>query len=307
MPQNKDIIQKGDIIYLRSGKDWFAYNHTLRPIGSGAMGIVYRGWRIRDNLPVAVKQVVPRYAEIPGIRKRARLEASMLFGHPNLVEMLGFCEYSHDRGPIYVISVFVKGITLDTHISMHRMREKPDAEKRICETFFPVLDALDYLHSKNIIHMDVKPSNIMLENGYNIRLMDLGIANVDDVIEMTSPGVFGTPMYAAPEQFFVSGENRLEVDKTTDLYELGVTLYEMLTGTNPYSASTMDQIIIKHRTEVLPDAKGVSKRVLEVLRKATCKEKAGRYQSAFEFKQALQQALQSKPSIVEKIIEKLFG
>lgn len=307
MAYNRDIRQKGDIVFLRSGRDWFAYDCKSKPLGSGAMGIVYRGWRVADNRPVAVKQVTPRYAEIESIRKRARLEASMLFSHPHLVEMLGYCEWAPDHGPIFIISVMVNGMTLDEHVEAHKMREKPDAEKRICETVYPVLDALDYLHSKNIIHLDIKPSNIMLENGYNIRLMDLGIANVDDIIEMTSPGVFGTPPYAAPEQFVSQGKSRLEIDSTTDIYELGVTLYEMLTGVNPFRAQTMDQMGVKHRTEILPPANGISKYVLEVLRKATSKAKEDRYRSAREFKLALQDALKPRPNLFTRIFDRLLG
>lgn len=301
-----DIIQQGNILYLKSGEEWFAYDWTKAPIGNGAMGTVYKGWRTSDNRPVAIKQVIPKFAEIPSIRQRAKLEASMLFSHQHLVEMLGYCEWSPDHGPIYIISALVNGITLDTHVRIHKFREKTDSTKRICETIYPVLDALTYLHSKDIIHLDIKPSNIMLEDGCNIRLMDLGIAFTHDAVKITSPGILGTPEYAAPEQVLNPGETHLDIDKTTDLYELGVTLYELLAGSNPFNAPTIEQTIIKHQTETLPPIDGVSKYVMAVIHKVTSKKKSDRYQSAQEFKKALQEALKPHPNPVQRFINWLF-
>lgn len=297
-----NIVQQGNIIYLRVGTLWYAYDYTDKPLGSGAMGTVYRGWRTDNKQHVAIKQVIPAYADIPSIRQRARIESSMIFNHPHVVEMLGCCEWAPDHGPMFIISALVNGITLDEHINKHRLRELPDSTKRICETAFPVLDALDYLHSKDIIHLDIKPSNIMLENGYNIRLMDLGIAFTHDAIELTSPGILGTPQYAAPEQVLEPGRNRLEIDRTTDIYELGVTLYELLAGSNPYNAPTLQQTIMRQRTELLPNVDGVPPKVMKVLRKATEKRKADRFQSAAEFKAALQDALKPHHGIFSWLI-----
>lgn len=307
MPDNPNIQQRGNIVFLYAGNEWYAYDFTKKPLGCGAMGTVYRGWRTSDNRPVAIKQVTPKYADIPSIRQRARLEASMQFSHPNLVEMLGCCEWSPSHGPMFIISEFVKGMTLDEHIKVHKLREKPDATKRICETIYPVLDALDYLHSKEIIHLDIKPSNIMLENDYKIRLMDLGIAYTHDAVRMTSPGILGTPQYAAPEQVLNEGDTHLDIDQTTDFYELGVTLYELLAGNNPFYAQTMEQTIIKQRTEILPPIDGVSKYVMEVIHKATAKKKEDRYQSAKEFQLALQEALKPHPNVFKRFIDWLLG
>lgn len=301
------IQQRGNVVFLHADNEWYAYDFTNRPLGSGAMGTVYRGWRVRDKRPVAIKQVTPKYANIPSIRQRARLEASMQFSHPNLVEMLGCCELSPNNGPMFIISEFVRGITLDEHIKVHKLRAKPDATQRICETIYPVLDALNYLHSKEIIHLDVKPSNIMLENDYKIRLMDLGIAYTHDAVKITSPGILGTPQYAAPEQVLKQGDTHLDIDPTTDLYELGVTLYELLSGSNPFYAQTIEQTIIKQRTEILPPIDGVSKYVMAVIHKATSKKKEDRYQSATEFKQALQEALKPHPNIFKRFLDWLFG
>ena len=195
------------------------------------------------------------------------------------------------------MSRLVQGITLDEHVNTH-LRNRKDAVKRICESLYPVMDALDYLHQKGIVHMDIKPANIMIEHGSNIRLMDLGIAYTPDSVSMTSPGLIGTPKYAAPEQIIEPGQVQLTVDKTTDIYELGVTLYELLAGYNPFDSSTREETIQRQRMEVLPDIQGVPKAVVDVLRKATEKQQNERFQSSGEFKMALQKALSAPPSPV---------
>lgn len=288
--KNANIIQKGNDIFLRVGEEWFCYNQTEPPLGEGAMGIVYLGRSCRTNERVAIKRVVDKYANIPSIRERARLEASLLFRHRNLVEMIGYCELNPSKGPIFIISRLVQGITLDEHVEAH-LRNRPDAVKRICETIYPVFDALEYIHSKGIVHMDIKPSNIMIENGCNIRLMDLGIAFTQDIMNMTSPGLIGTPKYAAPEQNIERGQHSLAVDRTTDIYELGITLYELLSGYNPFDSPTREETLEKQRTEILQPVQGLPVPVLNVLRKATAKVQADRFQSTREFKNALQQAL----------------
>lgn len=292
--KNANILQKGNEIFLRVEDEWFYYDQTEHPLGSGAMGTVYLGHSCQTNERVAIKRVIDKYANIPSIRERARLEASLLFRHRNLVEMIGYCELNPHSGPIFVISRLVQGITLDQHVKLH-LRNRPNAVSKICESLYPVFDALEYIHSKGIIHMDIKPSNIMIENGCNIRLMDLGIAFTHDTVNMTSPGLIGTPKYAAPEQILEKGQTQLKVDKTTDIYELGITLYELLTNSNPFDGHTQQETLERQRTEILPSVSGISEAVMRVLRKATEKEQSARYQSAGEFKSALQKALLEVP------------
>ena len=296
-PNYRNIVQKGDEIYLCVNGEWFFYNQTEPPLGAGAMGTVYLGRSCQTQERVAIKRVVVKYANVPSIRERAKLEASLLFRHRNLVEMIGYCELNPYNGPIFIVSRLVQGITLDEHVNTH-LRNRKDAVKRICESLYPVMDALDYLHQKGIVHMDIKPANIMIEHGSNIRLMDLGIAYTPDSVSMTSPGLIGTPKYAAPEQIIEPGQVQLTVDKTTDIYELGVTLYELLAGYNPFDSSTREETIQRQRMEVLPDIQGVPKAVVDVLRKATEKQQNERFQSSGEFKMALQKALSAPPSPV---------
>ena len=282
------VTQKGDTIYLNIGQRWFQYNERSL-LGSGAMGTVYKGYDCNSGEPVAIKRVIDRYANNPEIRYRAHQEAELMFRHPNLVEMLGCCEIAPNRGPIFIVSNFVQGENIDQFINTH-VRALPNVEKRICELFLPVLDALSYIHQKGIIHMDIKPSNIMMEQGKNVRLMDLGIANVSDTVNTATSGMMGTPKYAAPEQFSDS-EKKPQLTAATDIYEAGVTLYELITMHNPFSASTVLEARELHRELVLEKKPMMSEAVYQVIRKATAIYPSDRFQNAGQMKMALKEAL----------------
>lgn len=282
--------QQGPLIYLAVGRETYCYDSRQQPVGSGAMGTVFRGKDLRTSRPVAIKMVNPRYATIPSVRKRARAESSMAFRHPNLIEMLGCCENHPSEGPMFILSNFITGVTLDKHVDKF-VRPMKDWIPRICRTIFPVLDALSYLHTKGITHLDIKPSNIMVEHGHsNIRLMDMGIAYTRDDEEITSAGLLGTPCYAAPEQYVQPGEH-LSVDPRTDIYELGVTLYELLSREKPEDIGRA------------PDIPGVPRPIMKVIRKATEYYPDDRYQTAAEMKRDLKDALRPR-SWWEKVLGK---
>jgi serine/threonine-protein kinase len=301
-----NVVRQGNYIYLHINKEWYEYNESSAPIGAGAMGVVYLGKNCRNGQRVAIKMVREEYANNFEIRNRAKTEASLMFMHRNLIEMLGYCELYPNRGPMWIVSKFVQGITIDKFL---RSQHYPDnvRSERIVKMFFSVLDALTYLHSKGICHLDIKPSNIIVEGGHNVRLLDLGIADIAteqiqsrEGIQM-SHGYMGTPNYAAPEQF----SKNSKLTAATDIYEAGVSLYELLTGKNPFAAHTLQDTINKHLSVVLPYDNNVSSPLLEVLRKATYQQQGFRYQTAETFKQDLQLVLtmsQSSHSHVWAII-----
>lgn len=282
------VLQRGNTIYVSFGEHMFQYEERAQ-IGSGAMGIVYAGRNCQTGESVAIKRVMDRYANNPEIRFRAHQEAELMFRHPNLVEMLGCCEVAPNRGPIFIVSKYVQGENIDYFINAH-VRSLPHAEKRICELFLPVLDALAYIHQKGIIHMDIKPSNIMVEQGRNVRLMDLGIADISDTVNTATSGMMGTPKYAAPEQFS-DREVKPKLTAATDIYEAGVTLYELLTMQNPFAASTVAEAKELHEGLLLEKKGGMSDAVYDVIRKATSIDPQRRYQSAGQMKMALKAAL----------------
>ncbi len=295
MKQQATIIQRENQVYILVNNEWYMYNLAEPPLGVGAMGTVYLGRSCNNpGFKVAIKRVADQYIHIQSIRERAKLEASLLFRHPHLVEMVGYCEYAPGYGPIFIVSHLVQGITLDKYVN-GSLRKRADATNRICRSMFPVLDALEYLHSKGIVHLDVKPSNVMVENGCNIRLMDLGIAYTSEVLDVQSKGMIGTPQYAAPEQCAEEQRTGACVDATTDIYEAGVTLYELLTAYNPFDAPTVSEIVHRLHQEELPYVQGISKELVDVLRKATAKYQADRFRTCDEFKHALLGALTVKP------------
>ena len=298
------VTKKGDTIYLNIGQRWFQYNERSL-LGSGAMGTVYKGYDCNSGEPVAIKRVMDRYANNPEIRRRAHQEAELMFRHPNLVEMIGCCEIAPNRGPIFIVSNFVQGENIDKFINDH-VRSLPNVEKRICELFFPVLDALSYIHQKGIIHMDIKPSNIMMEQGKNVRLMDLGIADVTDTMNTATSGMMGTPKYAAPEQFS-DPETRPQLTAATDIYEAGVTLYELITMYNPFGAETVLEAKELHQELILEKKTMMSDAVYQVIRKATAIFPSDRYQNAGQMKRALIDALSTPESSPNKLLFWILG
>lgn len=295
--------RKGDPnIYLYVMGEWYGYNPHNEPLGSGAMGTVYLGFRCRNMERIAVKRVKDEYAKINVIRERARQEASLAFRHPNLVEMIGYCEYAPHTGPIFILSKYVNGVTLDEYVK-NSLVNLPDRVEKICHAICSVLDALDYVHSRGVIHRDIKPSNIMVEEGTNIRLMDLGISRMNAGNSFSAYGFIGTPEYSAPEQILRSKENMTQITASTDFYELGITMYELLTGNNPFSCESDVLTLVKQMKEILPSNPAVPSRIMDIIWKATEKNQSARYQTAKEFKAAIESSLSEPPSRAAVIME----
>jgi len=154
-----------------------------------------------------------------------------------------------------------------------------------------VSQALDYAHMQGIIHRDLKPGNIMLDEGGNAYLSDFGIARVMGS-DLTGSAIIGTPAYMSPEQ-----ANGIAIDGRSDIYSLGVVLFELITGREPYQAETPMALLMKHLNEPMPPARefrdGISDAVEHVLSKSTAKDPDERYSSAKEMSDAFEQALRN--------------
>lgn len=297
----RTVFQRaGDpFIYLYVMGEWYCYDPATEPLGGGSMGIVYLGYRCKDGMMMAVKRVKDSYSSNQMIRDRAKQEASLAFRHQNLVEMIGYCEYAPDKGPIFLISKYVRGMDIDKYVA--ERLAGPERIEKICFAIYQVLDALEYIHSRGVVHRDIKPSNIMVEEDSNVRLMDLGIARLNGGNKYSAYGFIGTPQYAAPEQILRDKAGSVQINASTDIYALGVTFYELLSGINPFDSESEVDTLTKQMRETLPPCEAIPKRLMSVLLKATEKEQSKRYQKAFEFKNAIQEALAPPKGVWDRI------
>ncbi len=297
------VFEDDPNVYLsvyNMGWHWYYYNPDSTPLGEGAMGKVFLGYEYETNQKVAIKQLFNKYANSKAVRERASLEAALKFRHPNMVEMLGKCKYQDEDGDwhVWVVSNYVDGVTIDKHIKKLEDNGYDDEMvPQVSSYIISILDALDYLHSRGIIHRDIKPSNIMMENGDTPKLMDLGIARVTGSNLYTSMGFVGTPLYASPEQI-LRDKTQEQATAASDIYSLGMTLYVLINGSNPFNADTESKILKNQVTKKLPVSERLKKRkwkkLMNVIWKATEKDKENRYQTAIEFKIAIQNALNDR-------------
>ena len=274
-------------VYLNTRGQWYVLDSRSVPIGFGAVGIVYPGYNLNTNSPVAIKMVRPEYSGIPYVRERARNEAQLTFLHPNIVRMLGLCEDNDKNGTIYLVSEYVNGLTFDSFFNKISSFYSHEARlSMILRHALSILEALEYVHTAGIIHRDVKPSNIMVTYDGTAKLMDLGIAGIINSDLQSNHEFMGTALYASPE--LIKGS---DIDKRADLYALGVTLFEVITGYNPFSASTQDEILSLHLTTRLPEDDSIPKDLYSILCHSTEKRKSKRYQSARLFANDLKEFL----------------
>lgn len=274
-------------VYLFVGGCWYFYNQTDPPLGEGATGTVYLGFNHATRAHVAIKRIRDEYTGIEQVRECARREASLVFRHPNIVRMIGFCEAFYGSGPMFVLSEYIEGVTFEEHVRRHlsTFTEK-ERTLRIVENIRPILSALQYLHDNGIIHKDVKPSNIMIDSHSCVKLMDLGVANALQDRNGRVREFIGTPQYAAPEQI-PDERDEVRIDARTDIYSFGVTLYELITGRNPFDGSTTDETLDNQRHKPLPEHPLLPPELFGILRRATEKRPEERYASAAEMDLAL--------------------
>jgi serine/threonine protein kinase len=262
--------------------------HILEQLGEGGMAIVYKAYDTRLERDVAVKVIRTEKLTLETMGrtlKRFEREAKALakLTHPNIVPITDYGE--HEDKP-YLVMPHLPGGTLK-----QLLKGKPMPWEDAVRLLIPIARALHYAHQQGIIHRDVKPSNILITQSGEPMLTDFGIAKIlladEETADLTGTGMgVGTPEYMSPEQFQGKG-----VDARTDIYSLGVVLYEMVTGRKPYQADTPAAVLIKQATDPLPRPKGfihdLPDSVERILLKSLSKGVDDRYKSMSEFGVAL--------------------
>ena len=264
----------------------FGHYQIVAPLGEGGMAAVYKAYQPSMERHVAVK-VLPRHmATSEEFLTRFRREAKLLahLQHPNILPVFDYGEA--DNYP-YIVMPFVPSGTLADHLTGEHL---PLIKVRRIMT--QIGDALAYAHARGMIHRDIKPSNVLMDESGNCLLTDFGLARmVESSSKITSTGtVLGTPAYMSPEQGTGS-----EIDHRSDIYSLGVILYEAVTGRIPYNAETPIAIVFKHIQDPLPSARKLNPNLPEsielILLKALAKNPEDRYQKMEDFVHAIQMAV----------------
>ncbi|HZK08831.1 MAG TPA: serine/threonine-protein kinase [Bacteroidales bacterium] len=251
-------------------------------IADGGMGVVYSGQNAETGQKVAIKVVYRELARDEANVERARREAAINIEYPNLIRMHDFIEKD---GIYHIVSEFLEGQNLDEFIKQNPKVETEYAVRIISD----VLNGLEVLHSNKptIIHRDIKPSNIFLCSDGTVKLMDFGIARITGGARKSLTGlgtVVGSPHYSPPEQ--VRGEID-KIDQTTDIYALGITFYELLTGNPPFDATNEFDILKKQVDEPLPENENIDAPLFGIIKKATEKKQIDRYQNVLEIKKEI--------------------
>lgn len=245
-------------------------------IGAGGMAVVYKAIDQRLNRFVAVKILRDELARDEEFRARFQIEAQAvaMLSHPNIVSVY---DVSHTAGVEYIVMELIEGVTL-----MQYMQKKGALSwKEAAHFSTQIAKALEHAHSKGIVHRDIKPKNIMILRDGTIKVADFGIAALESAQEQRSDQTVGSVHYIAPEQ--ARGETP---DTRSDIYSLGVVMYEMLTGQMPYDGETAEQIALKHIAGVAVPPRQLNAEIPEELERITLKAMNAdireRYQSASE-------------------------
>lgn len=263
-------------------------------LGEGGMGAVYEARHTTIGSRVAVKVLHPEAARQPESLERFRREAQVAgtIGHPNIVRVHDIGQTPSPTRVPYMVMDFVEGCSLAEVIH----REAPVDPGRATNIAIQILSALGAAHAKGVVHRDIKPENVLilrdLDDNEIARVLDFGISKFrelgPDSQGLTRTGtILGTPLFMAPEQ--ARGETN--IDHRIDLYAVGVSLYVMLTGQQPFRASNYNALIVKILTESPPSLIGLKPELdpalVSVIEKAMARDRDDRFATAQEFIDAL--------------------
>ena len=252
----------------------------LEILGKGAMGIVYKAQDPDIDREVAIKTIHFEAAYEGGEEEEARArfmreaQAAGKLSHPNIVTIY---DVGRENNVTYIVMQLIKGVSLHEMIATKRTL----SAQEVCSLFSQLCDALDYAHKYGIIHRDIKPANILIDDSGRPYILDFGVARIGSSTMTQTGKTLGTPSYMSPEQ--VMGK---KIDNRSDIFSLGVVLYEMLTGRRPFEAENITTIIYKIINEEPPPLADIKKDApegfAEILHKVLAKKPEDRYQNGGE-------------------------
>jgi serine/threonine protein kinase len=266
----------------------------VQEIGRGGMGVLYLARHKLMPKMFAIKSLLPELAPNKDLRLRflAELNTHCQMDHPNIVQVTD-CFEEHEQ--LYVVMEYVAGSSFEKKIK----DEGRLPEAKALSMMRQILEAIQHAHNKDIIHRDIKPSNILIGEDGRPRVTDFGIAIVNNASRLTSsPNTpIGTACYMSPEQI----RTPLAIDHRSDIYALGILLYEMLTGDVPFDGETEFAIQEKQVGYHAPNPRerftDISEPVVRIIHKAMEKKAEARYQSCAEFIKAINALIDTKPRL----------
>ncbi|MDI7260480.1 MAG: protein kinase [Thermodesulfobacteriota bacterium] len=281
--------------------DGFGRYQMIRELGRGSMGVVYQGRDPQIDRLVALKVLRQDRITSEAFVLRFLKEAKAIgrLSHPRIVSIY---DVGQGRGTIYLAMEFIEGETLN-----HIIEKKKLSLEEIINLNIQIAETLDYAHQKGIVHRDIKPSNIILQVNGQIKITDFGIARIEDpsMPQQTQAGeILGTPAYMSPEQVLSH-----PVDGRSDLFSLGIILYESTTGSRPFRGENMaaifNAITQEHPIEPSKINPAISQSLSQVIMKCLSKKPDDRFDRGKSLAEALKNALQeTEPSIVTAPIAK---
>jgi WD40 repeat protein len=254
-------------------------------IGAGGMGAVYRAWQPVVGREVAVKVILPQYANQPEFIRSFEAEAQLVarLEHPHIVPLY---DYWREPDSAYLVMRWVRGGSLSRSLTS-KDGWNTQATTRLIDH---IASALSVAHRAGVIHRDIKPDNILIDDDENAYLTDFGIAKIIGRDETGHGEIKGTLTYIAPEQLMGQA-----LGPEADIYALGLIIYEILTGKHVFAGATASELISKHLNETIPDVQVLRPelpgKLNEVLQKATAKDPHDRFADVRELAVAFRQAL----------------
>lgn len=265
-------------------------------LGKGGMSAVYKATDPNLRRVVAVKLIHSHLTDDESFVRRFEEEAATVaqLRHPNIIQVFDF---NHDEGTYYIIFEFLPGETLQSRIKRLSQSNRPMDLQEVVKITAGIADALDYAHKRNLVHRDVKPANVMINVHGQPILMDFGIVKIVGGTQHTATGAtIGTARYMSPEQI-----RSTNIDGRTDIYSLGVMLYEMVGGQAPYESDSAMTVMMMHVSDPVPDVRslrpGVPPALLTIINRAMSKDPNQRFRTAGEMAAALRSADLSAPPV----------